>query len=63
MIPGYNKRVYFRRWDITNIIELKHLTEQYRVTYDINEHMFLVHREGIDLPNVEFLMHDSVLRY
>ena len=34
--PGYNKRVWFRRRDITNIIALKNLTEQYTVTYDMN---------------------------
>ena len=33
-IPGYNKRVWFSIRAITNIITLKKLTEQYRVTYD-----------------------------
>ena len=62
-IPGYNKRMWFRRRDITNIISLKNLSEQYRVTYYINKHMLIVYREVTDLQNMEFLMHDSGLHY
>ena len=54
-ITGYNKRVWFNRMAITKIIALKHLTEHYRVNYNGNYQMFLVHREGTDLPNMEFL--------
>ena len=50
--PVYNKRVWFSRRDITNILSLKNLTEQYRVTYDSNGQMFIVHREGIDLTKI-----------
>ena len=62
-IPGYKRRVWFRRRDITNTIALKNLTEQYRVTCDRNDQMFIVHRERVDLPKMEFLMHDSGLHY
>ena len=62
-IPRYNKRVWFNRRAITNIIALKNLTGYYRVTYDSNDQMFIAHREGIDLPNMEFIMHDPGLHY
>ena len=62
-IPRYNKRVWFNRRAITNIIALKNLTVKYIVKYDINEQMFIVHREGTDLPNMEFLMHDYGIHY
>ena len=62
-IPGYNKRVWFIRRAITNIIALKILTEQYRVTYDSNDQMLIIQREGTDLPIMEFLMHYSGVHY
>ena len=52
-----------RRRDITNIIALEKLSEKYRVTYDINDQMFIVHREVAGLPNPEFIMHDSCFHY
>ena len=60
-IPGYNKRVWFSIRAIPNIIALKNLTEHYIFTYDSNDKMSIVHREVTDLPNMEFLIHDSVL--
>ena len=60
-IPGYNKKLWFIRRDITNIIVLEKITEQYRVTYDCNDHMLIVHTQGSGIPNMEFLMHDSGL--
>ena len=62
-ITGYNKRVWFIIRDITNTIALKNLTEQYKVTYDINEQMFIVHTNVSGLLNMEFQMHDSGLHY
>ena len=61
-IPGYNKRVWFRRRSITNIIALRNLTEQYIFTNDRNYHMFIVHREVSGLPNMKFIMHNSGLQ-
>ena len=58
-IPGYNKSVWFIRRDITNIKGLEKLTEKYIAIYDRNDQMFTVHREVTDLPNMEFLIHDS----
>ena len=62
-IPGYNKKVWFIRRTINNIIAFKNLTEEYRVTYDNNDLMFVVHREEAGIPSMEFLMHDSIMHY
>ena len=55
--------MWFRRRYITNIIALKNLTEQYRVIYDSNDQMLIVHREVAGLLNMEFLMHHLGLHY
>ena len=60
-IPGYNNNVWFSRRDITKIIALKNLTENYRVTYHSKEQVFIVHRDITDLTNMEFIMHNSGL--
>ena len=60
-IPGYNQRGWFSRRSITNIIALKNLTKQYIYTYDINYDMFIVHREGTGLPNMESIINNSGL--
>jgi len=39
------------------------LIEQYRVTYDSDDLMFVVHRESENKPNMEFRMHESGLHY
>ena len=57
-IPGYKNMVWFSRRAITNIIALKKITDQYIVTYDKNDHMFILHREGSGLTNMEFIIPD-----
>ena len=42
-MPGYHKDVWFSKRAITNIIALSNLIEQYHVTYDSNDLMFVVH--------------------
>jgi hypothetical protein len=56
-MPGYNKDVWFRTRAITNIIALRNLIQQYHVTYDSDDKMFVVHRESQGKPNMEFRMH------
>jgi hypothetical protein len=56
-MPGYNKDVWFSTRDITNIIALSNLIQQYRVTYDSDNKMFVVHRESQGKPHMEFRMH------
>ena len=37
------------------------MIKQYRVTYDSNDKMFVVHRKESGIPNMEFQMHSSGL--
>jgi hypothetical protein len=60
---GYNSNVWFSKDTITNIIALSNLIKQYRVTYDSNYQMFVVHRESQNKPNMEFKRHESGLHY
>jgi hypothetical protein len=62
-MPGYNKDGWFSTRAITNIIALSNLIQQYRVTYDIDDKMFVVHRESQGKPNMEFRMHKCGLHY
>jgi len=61
-IPGYKKKVWFSTKAITNIIALSNLIKQYRVTYDSNDLMFVVHCEP-SKTSMEFRMHGSGLHY
>jgi hypothetical protein len=62
-MEGYNKNVWFSTRAITNIIALCNLIDKYRVTYDSDDLMFVVHRESESKPNMEFKMHKSGLHY
>jgi hypothetical protein len=62
-MEGYNKNVWFSTRAITNIIALRNLIDQYRVTYDSDELIFIVHRESESKPNMEFKMYKSGLHY
>jgi hypothetical protein len=62
-MPGYNKDVWFSTRAITNIIALSILIQQYRVTYDSDDKMCVVHRESQGKPNMEFRMHKCGLNY
>jgi hypothetical protein len=62
-MPGYNKDVWFSTRAITNIITLSNLIQQYQVTYDSDDKMFVVHRESQGKPNMEFRMHKCGLHY
>jgi hypothetical protein len=61
--PGYNKDVWFSTRAITNIIALSNFIQQYCVTYDSDDNMFVVHRESQGKPNMEFRMHKCGLHY
>jgi hypothetical protein len=50
-MEGYNKTVCFSTRAITNIIALRNFIDQYRVTYDSDNLMFVVHfqaKHGIE---------------
>jgi hypothetical protein len=56
-MPGYNKDVWFSTRAINNIITLINFIQQYRVTYDSDDEMFVVHRESQGKPYMEIHMH------
>jgi hypothetical protein len=62
-MPGYNKDVWFSTRAITNIIALSNLIQQYRVKYDSDDKMFVVHRESQGKPNMEFCMQTCGVHY
>jgi hypothetical protein len=62
-IMGYNKDVWLSTRAITNIIALRNLIHQYRVTYDSDDKMFCVHQEYQGKPNMEFRMHKCGVHY
>jgi hypothetical protein len=62
-IPGYNKDVWFSTRSITNIISFSNLIQQYDVTYDSDDKMFVVHRESQGKPNMKLCMHRCGLHY
>jgi hypothetical protein len=62
-MPGYNKDIWFSTKSITNIIALRNLIQQYCVTYDSDDSMFVVHRESQGKPNMKLCMHKCGLHY
>jgi hypothetical protein len=62
-ITSYKHEVWYAKNAITNIIALSNLITQYRVTYDRNDDMFIVHRETVSKPDMHFKMHASGLHY
>ena len=62
-IRNYLHDVWFDKHAITNIIALSNLIQQYRVTYDSDDKMFVVHREEIGKRSMHFKMHSSGLHY
>jgi hypothetical protein len=63
-VPGYRPRVWFDDRAITNIMALKNVIKQYRVTYDSSKAtVFIVHRQAHGKPDMYFKMHPSGLHY
>jgi hypothetical protein len=62
-MAGYHKTVWFSKKAITKIIALRNLIQQYRVTYDSDDLMFVVHQDSDSKPNMEFPMHECGLHY
>ena len=63
MMPGYHTDMWFDKKAITNILALRNVIKQYRVTYDSDDQMFVVHRQSANKPNMQFQMHKSGLHY
>jgi ribosomal protein L15 len=62
-MPGYHRPVWFSKKAIANILALRNLIQQYHVTYDSDDLIFVVHREFKNKPDMEFRMHRSGLHY
>ena len=62
-INGYERPVWFSKDAMTNIIALKNIIRQYRVTYDSDESTFVVHRKAAIKNNMEFRMHANGLHW
>ena len=56
-LKGYTSKPWFRNKAITNTFSFNNMIKQYRVTYDSNDDMFVVHRKELGLPNMEFRMY------
>jgi hypothetical protein len=63
IMPGCPVHVWYNKNAITNILSLSNVIKQYRVTYNSNDQMFVVHREPEGKPDMEFRMHKSGLHY
>ncbi len=62
-VLGYEQPVWYDKNAITNIIALKNIIKQYRVTYDSNDKAFKVLRQAHGKPDMLFRMHPSGLHY
>ena len=63
-IDNYYGQVWYSSSAITNILSLKNVVKQYRVTYDSEDGLFfIVHCEEHGAPDMYFEMHDSGLHY
>jgi hypothetical protein len=62
-MAGYHMHLWYNTKAITNILAFSNVIKQYRVTYDSNDQMFVVHQEPENKPNMEFWMHESGLHY
>ena len=60
-VTGYKQDVWFSKDSINNTISLKNFINQYRVTYDSINQIFVVHREDQEKPKMEFKIHESVI--
>jgi hypothetical protein len=62
-VAGYHKEVWYDKKAITNIVALRNMQKQYRVTYDSLDQAFVVHRQDYGKPDMYFHEHQSGLHY
>ena len=55
--------MWFDKTAITNIFDRKNMIQQYRVTYESLEQMFIVKHEENNNPNMHFRTNESGLQY
>jgi hypothetical protein len=59
IMPGYHMHIWYNKTAITNILSLSNVIKQYRVTYNSNDQMFVVHHDPEGKLDMEFWMHQS----
>lgn len=57
IIKGLDTIAWFNTKAVTNIFSLKNVAKKYKVTYDSNDAMFVVHQKDHGLPDMHFKMH------
>ena len=62
-MAGHHKKYWFSKRAINDIFSLSNVIHQYRVTYDSEDKMVIVHREAEGKPNMDIRMHKSRLHY
>jgi hypothetical protein len=62
-MAGYHRDVWYDKKAITNILALSNVIKKYRVTYDSDDRMKIVHREVAGKPNMEFRMNENGLHF
>jgi hypothetical protein len=64
IMPGYHTHVWYNKKAVTNILSLSNvINKQYRVSYDSNDQMFVVHHNLEGKLDMEFQMDKSGLHY
>ena len=62
-LKGFEGPVWYSPDAIANILALRDVKRKYKVTYDSDESMFVVHREHTGKPNMNFVEHESGLHF
>ncbi len=62
-VNDYAEPVWFSKKAIANIFVLKVMKKQYKVSYNLSEESFLVHRDSAGLPNLLFKEHANGLHF
>jgi hypothetical protein len=60
-LKGFEAPVWYSPKALGNVLALKDVKQKYRVTYDSDDSMFVVHREHTGKPNMHFKEHKSGL--
>jgi hypothetical protein len=62
-MAGYHRDVWYNKKAITDILALSNVIKHYRVTYNSDDRMFVIHREAAGKRDMEFKMHESGLHF
>ena len=62
-VKGYHRDVWYSKYIIINIIFLRNLIKQYRVTYDSDDERFVIHRQIENKTDLYFKIYKNGLYY